>query len=185
MSIFSDNSLDKELVKAVSEVMSKGMAYATGTKKAMELTGDEPPLEKPTIKKAHKIARAILRQESNEPSKANGGIAHMCATHVKHATYGEGRCIPGMHTIEENELGEGTVTHYDVMFTKDTGPYIVENVSVEELEILAEKRHKHPEMKEEKGDMDKDGVHEPDDKEYMDNKDKAIKAAMAAKKKKK
>jgi len=30
-----------------------------------------------------------------------------------------------------------------------------------------------------KGDMDGDGVDEPDDKEYMDNKDKAIKKAMA------
>jgi len=30
-----------------------------------------------------------------------------------------------------------------------------------------------------KGDMDNDGVDEPDDKEYMDNKDNAIKKAMA------
>ena len=29
-----------------------------------------------------------------------------------------------------------------------------------------------------KGDMDDDGVNEPDDEEYMDNKDKAIKKAM-------
>ena len=29
-----------------------------------------------------------------------------------------------------------------------------------------------------KGDMDNDGVSEPDDEEYMDNKDKAIKKAM-------
>ena len=31
---------------------------------------------------------------------------------------------------------------------------------------------------EDKGDMDNDGKDEPDDKEYMDNKDKAIKKAM-------
>ena len=31
---------------------------------------------------------------------------------------------------------------------------------------------------EDKGDMDNDGVNEPDDEEYMDNKDKAIKKAM-------
>ena len=31
---------------------------------------------------------------------------------------------------------------------------------------------------EDAGDMDKDGKDEPDDEEYMDNKDKAIKAAM-------
>ena len=31
---------------------------------------------------------------------------------------------------------------------------------------------------EDKGDMDNDGKDEPDDEEYMDNKDKAIKKAM-------
>ena len=34
------------------------------------------------------------------------------------------------------------------------------------------------ELKEDKGDMDNDGVNEPDDEEYLDNKDKAIKKAM-------
>lgn len=43
--------------------MSQSMAYATGTKKAMQMTGDKPPLEKSTIKKAHKIAKAMLRKE--------------------------------------------------------------------------------------------------------------------------
>ena len=33
-------------------------------------------------------------------------------------------------------------------------------------------------MSEDKGDMDNDGKDEPDDEEYMDNKDKAIKKAM-------
>jgi hypothetical protein len=43
--------------------MDKSMAYATGTKRAMQMTGDKPPLEKSTIKKAHKIAKAMLRKE--------------------------------------------------------------------------------------------------------------------------
>ena len=34
------------------------------------------------------------------------------------------------------------------------------------------------ELKEDKGDMDNDGKNEPDSKEYMDNKDKAIKKAI-------
>ena len=46
--------------------MDKSMAYATGTKKAMQMTGDKPPLEKSTIKKAHKIAKAMLRKEEVE-----------------------------------------------------------------------------------------------------------------------
>jgi len=43
--------------------MDKSMAYATGTKRAMQMTGDKPPLEKSTINKAHKIAKAMLRKE--------------------------------------------------------------------------------------------------------------------------
>ena len=35
------------------------------------------------------------------------------------------------------------------------------------------------ELSEDKGDMDGDGKDEPDDEEYLDNKDKAIKKAMA------
>jgi hypothetical protein len=46
--------------------MSKSMAYATGTKKAMQMTGDKPPLEKATIKKGHEIAKAMLRKEEAE-----------------------------------------------------------------------------------------------------------------------
>ena len=34
------------------------------------------------------------------------------------------------------------------------------------------------ELKEDAGDMDNDGVNEPDDEEYLDNKDKAIKKAI-------
>jgi hypothetical protein len=48
------------------EEMSKAMAYATGTKKAMQMTGDKPPLEKATIKKGHEIAKAMLRKEETE-----------------------------------------------------------------------------------------------------------------------
>lgn len=54
-----------EEVQPVEE-MDKSMAYATGTKRAMQMTGDKPPLEKSTIKKAHKIAKAMLRKEEVE-----------------------------------------------------------------------------------------------------------------------
>ncbi|AMO42890.1 hypothetical protein BJD43_gp140 [Cyanophage S-RIM50] len=39
--------------------------YAIGMAKAQELTGDTPPLEKSTIKKAHKIAKAIKKEEKD------------------------------------------------------------------------------------------------------------------------
>ena len=48
----------------------------------------------------------------------------------------------------------------------------------EEVEAIDEKKG----HKKDKGDMDGDGKDEPDDEEYMDNKDKAIKMAMSKKK---
>ena len=60
-----DGSMRK--VKAKKTVLTKemntSMAYAIGTKSAMKTTGDEPPLEKSTITKAHKIAKSILKKE--------------------------------------------------------------------------------------------------------------------------
>ena len=38
--------------------------------------------------------------------------------------------------------------------------------------------NRYYEISEDSGDMDNDGVNEPDDKEFLDNKDKAIKQAM-------
>ena len=40
--------------------------YAVGMAQAMKATGDKPPLEKSTIKKAHDIAKAIKKDEVNE-----------------------------------------------------------------------------------------------------------------------
>ena len=40
--------------------------YAVGMAAAMKSTGDKPPLEKSTIKKAHKIARGIMKNEEIE-----------------------------------------------------------------------------------------------------------------------
>jgi len=70
-------------------------------------------------------------------------IHHDCATHVEHAQWGEGYPISGQHTIVETSEGHGYVTHYDVKF--DHG--IEENVSVEELKILAESSHGHAKKK--------------------------------------
>ena len=138
-------------------------------------------------------------------------LKHDCASHVTHEEYGDGECIPGMHTIEEakfdpkkkdayndyvkkNNLDDdtirmavdnpnnpmvkkamsgpkgkmmqqavsmyksskmnedyGIVTHYDVMFKNEDGPFIVENVPVTELKIIKSSHHGHA-RKKDKGD---------------------------------
>ena len=47
----------------VVEMSKDSSAHAIGMSQAMKSTGDKPPLEKSTIKKGHKIAKAILNKE--------------------------------------------------------------------------------------------------------------------------
>ena len=47
----------------VVEMAKDSSAHAIGMSQAMKSTGDKPPLEKSTIKKGHKIAKAILNKE--------------------------------------------------------------------------------------------------------------------------
>jgi len=57
----------KKAKTLLSEQDKEGSAYAIGMAKAKEITGDEPPLEKETIKKAHEIAKGILKKEEISP----------------------------------------------------------------------------------------------------------------------
>jgi hypothetical protein len=49
-------------------------AYAVGMASAMKQTGDKPPLEKSTITKAHKIAKAIKKEEVELDEGVKGAI---------------------------------------------------------------------------------------------------------------
>ena len=60
---------------------------------------------------------------------------HNCAKKVCHEEYGQGECIFGQHAVPDEN---GFVSHYDVQFEHG----IVENVSVEDLQIL--EAHPHP-----------------------------------------
>ena len=87
-----------------------------------------------------------------DATNAAKAIKHDCATHVEHATWGAGKCIPGEHTIVETSEGEGYVTHYDVMFEHG----LERDVPVEEMKIIKSSSHGHmrkkkSEQKEEQG----------------------------------
>ena len=87
----------------------------------------------------------VIESEDLDAGSASKALTHDCAKHVVHKEHGEGQCVPGMHTLEEDEDNPGTgyVTHYDVMF----GDNIMEDVPVEELEIVSEMSHGHPKKK--------------------------------------
>lgn len=96
------------------------------------------------IASAPNLAKRLNNQvEANEPTKANGGIAHDCATHVAHEEYGLGHCVSGEHTLHE----DGTVTHYDVIFER-VG--LKRDVPVNELKITASEKHLHASKKKDK-----------------------------------
>jgi hypothetical protein len=66
-------------------------------------------------------------------------LTHDCAKHVTSETWGRGECIPGQHTIVEDQDGQGFVTHYDVMFEHG----VEFDVPVSELTVLVSESHKH------------------------------------------
>ena len=85
----------------------------------------------------------VVEAEDLDADASSKALQHDCAKHVVHKEHGEGQCVPGMHSLVENEDGTAHVTHYDVMF----GDTIVEDVPVEELEIVSEMSHGHPRKK--------------------------------------
>jgi len=78
-----------------------------------------------------------------ETKNVDKALAHDCAKHVVHEKWGEGNCIPEMHSLEEGEDGVGFVTHYDVMFEHG----VEQNVPVEDLEIVVSENHMHSKKK--------------------------------------
>jgi hypothetical protein len=76
---------------------------------------------------------AVYEKKGDCVDKKEKG-AHNCAKKVCHEEYGEGECIFGQHAVPDED---GFVSHYDVQFEHG----IVENVSVEDLEILISENH--------------------------------------------
>lgn len=138
----------------------KGGAGGSTARPADKAAGDKAPLtmkngavigENPDNAAAYKAMNVELGEAKDlDADNAEKAIKHDCATHVVHKEHGEGKCVPGMHTLEENEDGTGYVTHYDVMFEGEDGPYIVEDCPVEELEIVQEMNHGHMKKKSKK-----------------------------------
>lgn len=110
----------------------------------------------PDCSKADSSKKKKLEDDLDDKS-AGKAMKHDCATHVASESWGYGECIPGQHTLIEQEDGTAIVTHYDVMFEHG----IEENVAVEDLTILREKSHMHASkqyMDRGKGKMANDGA---------------------------
>ena len=101
------------------------------------------------LKNRRKKIKASMKNEAADldTPAVEKELKHDCATHVVHKEHGEGRCVPGMHTLEETADGLGIVTAYDVMFTSDNGPFIVKDIDVNDLDIVSEMSHGHAKKK--------------------------------------
>jgi len=143
----SDSGQDQMHFKFKSHKIDVNDAAATGKKLKMShvqqrVKAAGVPSEHHATVSKH-IYNHMAESVDLDASSADKALQHDCAKHVVHKEHGEGQCVPGMHTLEENEDGTGYVTHYDVMFEHG----IVENVPVEELEIVSEMSHGHPRKK--------------------------------------
>ena len=94
-------------------------------------------MERLTGKQAQSLMEAVasVYEKKEDCVKKEKKGDHNCAKKVCHEEYGQGECIFGQHAVPDEN---GFVSHYDVQFEHG----IVENVSVEDLEIL--EAHSHP-----------------------------------------
>ena len=65
------DQLDKDYGNSDADTHEAVNPYAVGMASAMKSTGDKPPLSKKTIKKAHKIAKAVAKNEAVEETASN------------------------------------------------------------------------------------------------------------------
>ena len=82
-------------------------------------------------------------QPMQELKDTPGNSAHQCASHVKHATMGEGRTLTSQHAQPDTE---GEISWYTVMFEHG-----IEKVDTKDLEVLVSESHmNHKPMKKKK-----------------------------------
>jgi len=161
--------LEKSQKEAMDAVNKKALKkdFDDREDKDIDNDGDEDESDEYLHKKRKAISKAIKKngdkadndtevqtQEAKDLDDKNVEklVKHDCATHVEHAEFGAGVCIPGEHTLVESSDGEGYVTHYDVMF--DHG--IEKDVMVEDLKITKSEAHIHAgkKMKKESVELD-------------------------------
>ena len=128
--------------KAMQSVIDAASKIMMGVKDS-ETDAAQTEEDHPIVAAAAEEKAVAAEAKDLDTPAVEKSLKHDCATHVVHKEHGEGRCIPGMHTLEETKEGEGIVTHYDVMF--DEG--IVQDVAVEDLEIVQEMSHGHKKKK--------------------------------------
>lgn len=128
-----DNQAMQNVIDAASKIM---MGVKDSDTDAAQTEDSHP------IVQAKKEEIAAESADLDSPA-VDKSLKHDCATHVVHKEHGEGRCIPGMHSLEETSEDEGIVTHYDVMFKEG----IVKDVPVADLEIVQEMSHGHKKKK--------------------------------------
>jgi hypothetical protein len=113
-----------------------------GMKKCTECGGSTEN-HKPDCSKRDSTDKKKMSEDDVDNKSATKALKHDCATHVASEQWGYGECIPGEHTLVEQEDGTAIVTHYDVMFEHG----VEFDVPVEDLTIVAEKSHLHASKK--------------------------------------
>jgi hypothetical protein len=146
-----DNKAMQNVIDAASKIMmgvkdsDTDAAQTEDSHPIVQAKKEELATEgKKKMSSKEKMAKGLYNEADDLDGPAvDKSLKHDCATHVVHKEHGEGRCIPGMHSLEETSEDEGIVTHYDVMFKEG----IVKDVPVSDLEIVKEMSHGHKKKK--------------------------------------
>ena len=106
------NKSPKATKEAIGNVDEASNPYAIGMSVAKKVSGDEPPLEKSTIRKAHSIAKSIIKNEA-----ASTKMCSECNDPMTYSGNDSGWLCPscGKTMTESNELQElskGTLGSY-------------------------------------------------------------------------
>jgi hypothetical protein len=133
--------------KAEAEVATEAMDPVGKADADIDNDGDVDKSDKYLKNRRKKISASVKEAADLDTPAVEKSLKHDCASHVVHNEHGEGKCIPGMHTLEETADGLGVVTAYDVMFTGEDGPFVVKDINVNDLEIVTEMSHGHAKKK--------------------------------------
>lgn len=141
-----DQKFINTISKAWQEVIEKKKLDPVGKADAdIDNDGDVDSSDDYLHNRRKTIKKAMKKDEAADLDADNveKALRHDCATHVASESWGYGECIPGEHTLVEQEDGSAIVTHYDVMFEHG----IEKDVPIEELNILVSESHMHASKK--------------------------------------
>jgi len=139
-------SLLKQAQKMVHSSPQDSVAQKLAKRRSILLRGAQRDTEKG---RDHEMEFGESKKHGKKITKLHGKEypkgTHMCATHVEHAEWGEGKPIHSQHAAPDEN---GHIDWYDVMFEHG----IEKHVSIDEMTVLSESSHENHDHSDHEGE---------------------------------